>query len=117
MSFFVANITVDCHNAATLAEFWSALLERPADPNSNESIASIEADTETGPALTFLKVPDKNPGKNTIHIDLMADDMAYHVKRAVELGATHVADYDEYGVKWTTLKDPEGNVFDIVAAA
>jgi hypothetical protein len=35
------------------------------------------------------------------------------VKRAVELGGTVLGEYDEYGARWTTLTDPEGNVFDI----
>lgn len=34
----------------------------------------------------------------------------------IGLGAEHVADYDEYGHRWTTLRDPEGSVFDIGAA-
>ena len=40
--------------------------------------------------------------------DLLAD-----VERAVSLGAHKLASFDEYGIEWTTLKDPEGNVFDI----
>ncbi|WP_324196673.1 VOC family protein [Nocardia cyriacigeorgica] len=35
------------------------------------------------------------------------------MERAVSLGARHIADYDEYGIKWATLADPEGNLFDI----
>ena len=27
--------------------------------------------------------------------------------------AERVADYDEHGTRWTTLRDPEGNLFDI----
>jgi hypothetical protein len=35
------------------------------------------------------------------------------VERAISLGATKVAEFDEYGTRWTTMTDPEGNVFDI----
>ena len=28
-------------------------------------------------------------------------------------GGERVADFDEYGARWTTLCDPEGNLFDI----
>ena len=31
------------------------------------------------------------------------------------LGATRIADFDQDGERWTTLADPEGNEFDIVA--
>jgi Glyoxalase-like domain len=29
----------------------------------------------------------------------------------VELGATRIADTEEYGYKWTVMADPEGNEF------
>ncbi len=29
----------------------------------------------------------------------------------IELGATHVHDKEEWGFRWTTLADPEGNEF------
>jgi len=31
------------------------------------------------------------------------------------LGATRVAEFDEFGTRWVTMTDPEGNVFDIGA--
>jgi hypothetical protein len=34
---------------------------------------------------------------------------------AVALGAIKIGDFDQYGTQWTTLTDPEGNVFDIGA--
>jgi uncharacterized glyoxalase superfamily protein PhnB len=43
----------------------------------------------------------------------VATDIQAEVERAVSLGATKVADFDEYGTRWTTMTDPEGNVFDI----
>ena len=46
-------------------------------------------------------------------LDFFATDPAPHVQRALELGATHAGEFDEYGTQWTTLSDPEGNVFDI----
>ena len=42
--------------------------------------------------------------------------MPGEVARAVGLGAKQVADFAEYGAVWTTLADPEGNVFDIGAS-
>ena len=48
-----------------------------------------------------------------MHLDLVATDLQAEVERAVALGATKIAEFDEYGTIWTTLTDPEGNVFDI----
>jgi hypothetical protein len=33
------------------------------------------------------------------------------VERLLGLGATKVGEYDEYGTRWTTLRDVEGNEF------
>jgi predicted enzyme related to lactoylglutathione lyase len=64
----------------------------------------------------FIQVPDPTPGKNRVHVDLVADDRAAEVDRLVGLGAQVVAELDEDGSRWTTLADPEGNLFDVVAA-
>ena len=33
---------------------------------------------------------------------------------ASPISATHIADLDEGGTRWTTMADPEGNEFDVV---
>lgn len=64
----------------------------------------------------FIQVPDRTPGKNSIHLDLHTADLPGAVARAVGLGAEQVADFAECGAVWTTLPDPEGNLFDIGAS-
>lgn len=49
--------------------------------------------------------------KNRAHFDLHADDRDAEVARLQGLGATKVRNYDEYGARWTTLQDVEGNEF------
>lgn len=112
----IAATTYDCANPAALADFYSKLLDHPADPvdpGAGDFYATVGRESGMTPPLMFLKVPDKNPGKNTIHLDLMAADLRAEVDRAIALGARHVADYNEFGLNWTTLADPEGNLFDI----
>lgn len=115
MTLAIAHITFDCTDAATLAEFWAQLLESKVDPDANQHFATVGLSTGAAPALMFCAVPDKNPGKNVIHLDLNADDLPTQIERAVSLGAKHIGDFDEYGTRWTTLADPEGNLFDIAA--
>jgi hypothetical protein len=107
-------IVVDCSIADQLAQFWSALVERPVLAGANEFFAVIPA-SEDGhfPSLMFLAVPEPRQGKNRLHLDLTSTDLDGAVERAVSLGATKVGVYDEYGAIWTTLADPEGNLFDI----
>ncbi|MFD7843152.1 VOC family protein [Nocardia sp. NPDC059764] len=112
MALSLGNITFDCDNAAELAGFYAQLFERPVDDGATEFFATIDNGAAT-PTLMFIKVPDKNPGKNVVHLDLHSPDQQADIAKAVALGAKHLADFDEYGVKWATLSDPEGNLFDI----
>ncbi|MFT6292527.1 MAG: putative enzyme related to lactoylglutathione lyase [Ilumatobacter sp.] len=116
MTLGIAAITIDCQNAATLAAFWSAALDRPIDPDSEESGASFASIGRTVPtpgalAMMFIKVPEGKSAKNRVHLDLNAGDCAVEIDRLVGLGATVVHDKHEWGITWTTLTDPEGNEF------
>lgn len=116
MSLVIAAVTFDSHDALKLATFWSALLERPLDEGSTSDFASVGLGAGSGVAVSFLKVADKNAGKNVVHLDLASVDWTAQVDRAIDLGATRLGDFDESGFQWTTLADPEGNLFDIARA-
>jgi hypothetical protein len=49
-------VTFDCANAAELAGFWSAVLERPVDDGATAEMASI-APIGDGPHWYFAQVP------------------------------------------------------------
>ncbi|WP_433661171.1 VOC family protein [Nocardia sp. CA-128927] len=115
MTLSLAHITVDCNDAAALAGFWAELLDQPVDPDASVHFATVGKAAGAAPLLMFIQVPDKTPGKNVIHLDFHAADWHQHVERAVSLGAKRIGDFDEYGAQWTTLADPEGNLFDIGA--
>ncbi|WP_210605231.1 VOC family protein [Brevibacterium oceani] len=110
------SITFDCHDVETQAVFWAELLGTELDEGANEFVASIggvhNSDSLT-PGMLFIKVDDRAEGKNPLHIDLDDPNYPADVERAVALGAEKLASFDEYGIEWTTLKDPEGNLFDI----
>lgn len=106
-------ITFDCTDASALAGFWSRLLDRPLAAGASPHFAQIDA-AGTQPRLMFLATGSRAPGKNPIHLDLAtAEDLPTRVARAEELGAVRVGDFQEHGITWTTLRDPEGNLFDI----
>jgi hypothetical protein len=107
-------IVFDCVRADQLARFWSTLLDSPVRAGANQYFAVIEQSHDPSfPSLMFIAVPEPRQGKNRLHLDLTSRDLRVAVERAVSLGATKVGDFDEYGTTWTTLADPEGNVFDI----
>lgn len=115
-SFSLGQVVVDCYDAEKLAEFWSQLLELPVADGASQFWALIPAPVDRSlPALMFLQVPDPSPAKNKWHLDLFAEDHTEQIERALALGATRRGDYDEYDTVWTTLADPEGNLFDVAA--
>jgi glyoxalase superfamily protein len=111
-------ISYDCSDAARVAGFWSQILDRPVDAGASPDFASIGL----GEALSgstvwmFHRVPESKAAKNRVHVDLVSDSRDKAVARALDRGATRVGEFDEGGFQWTTLMDPEGNEFDIVAA-
>lgn len=114
MTLSIAAITIDCHDATKLGTFWSAVFEQPldAEPEPNRFFASMGRSAPTpGPTMMFIAVPEGKTVKNRMHLDLQADDRAVEVARLIDLGATLVHDKDEWGTRWTTLTDPEGNEF------
>lgn len=118
MNSSLLGISYDCSDATRVAGFWSEILDRPVDAGATPDFASIGL----GEALSgstvwmFHRVPESKVAKNRVHVDLVSDSLDKAVAHALECGATRVGDFDEGGFQWTTLNDPEGNEFDIVAA-
>jgi hypothetical protein len=120
MAVKIAAVTFDCNDALAVARFWSAALDRPIDPNSSSEFASIGMPEhrdrrgwrlDDDPTWLFAKVPEPKVAKNRMHVDLAAPDREAEVAGLVELGATRVADMNEWGYEWTVMRDPEGNEF------
>ncbi|MCD1284551.1 MULTISPECIES: VOC family protein [unclassified Brevibacterium] len=110
------SITFDCKDVAIQSLFWAELLGAEIDEGANDQVASIggvhNGESPT-PGMLFLRVDDRAESKNPLHIDLDDPNYPADVDKALSLGAERLASFDEYGIEWTTLKDPEGNVFDI----
>jgi predicted enzyme related to lactoylglutathione lyase len=110
MSLKVGMITFDCTDPAVLAKWWAEQFDGTTQEMiPGEFIAVARAE---GPTLGFQKVPDPTPGKNRVHVDFMAEDVAGEVKRLVDAGAKETGRHTfgpEFG--WVVLEDPAGNAF------
>ena len=107
-------VVFDAAQADELGRFWAALVGREVEPGANRFFAVVPGSEDGGfPKLMFIAVPEPRTSKNRLHLDFGSEDRKRAVDRAISLGASHVADYNEFGVEWTTLADPEGNLFDI----
>ena len=114
MALSLGNITFDCDDPRNVAAFWSEVLGLPVNDGASEFFASIGS-TGAPAGWLFLKVPEPKSAKNRVHLDLLADDPEAEIERLVGLGATHVADKDEWGFQWSVLADVEGNEFCVAA--
>jgi hypothetical protein len=124
----IASVTFDCRDALVVGRFWSAAVGRPLDPGASVEFASIgfdgrrdragwgPVDRDAEPTWLFARVPESKAVKNRLHLDVIAADPESEIARLVELGATRVADREEYGYTWTLMADPEGNEFDLAKA-
>jgi len=111
MATRIANVTFDCDNAKSLAQFWAEALGYSLLDGANEQWAMLSGPTDTGPKLLFLKVPESKTAKNRVHLDLANPDLEGEVARLEGLGARRVRFLDEWDVQWWTMLDPEENEF------
>jgi Glyoxalase-like domain len=128
MTVTLACVAFDCADALAVGRFWSAAIGRPLDPGGTREFASIgfrgrrnsqgwaPVERDADPTWLFAQVPEPRTAKNRVHLDVVAADPEAEIARLTELGATRVADRDEYGFSWTLMVDPEGNEFDLSRA-
>lgn len=114
MSLSVGMITVDCVEPKRLAQWWAdATGGTVVDLPGGEFVMVTR---EKSPALGFQRVDTPTPGKNRVHLDLVASDLESEVQRLIGLGATETARHDVGGgFRWVVLTDPDGNAFCVAA--
>ena len=106
-------INVEAAHPGALAAFWAAVTGSTPSP-ANDSVY-LPAAGAGGFAMFFQPMTGQRPDRLTIHLDLTVPwgSRPTEVDRLVSLGATKCWDaLDEHPhVQWTTLADPEGNLF------
>lgn len=110
-------LTFDCADAAVLGEFWAQALGQELDPGAGKQFASIglHDSARSEPRWCFAQVPEGKVAKNRMHPDLITADLEAEVERLIALGASRKAEIEMGSMRWTTLLDPEGNEFDVIA--
>jgi hypothetical protein len=125
MTVKIACVAFDCLDALVVGRFWSAAIGRPLDPGASSEFASIgfhgrrdragwgPVERDADPTWLFARVPESKTVKNRLHLDVIAADPEVEIERLVGLGATRIADRDEYWYTGTLMADPEGSEFDL----
>jgi hypothetical protein len=106
-------LAFDAVDAADLAEFWAhATGGKVQDGASHDDAVVVGGGF---PQLVFHRVPEGKTAKNRLHFDLIASDYENEVARLVGLGASSLNELTSGAARWSTLADPEGNEFDVIA--
>jgi predicted enzyme related to lactoylglutathione lyase len=114
MTTTLRNVTFDCSDARKVADFWSALTGWNVYFDDDPEVVVAPHFPPDGLTLLFVPVPEDKTVKNRVHLDLQPSDCSRdeQVTRALDLGATVVADHrEDDGSGWVTMADPEGNEF------
>ena len=110
MTLTLGMITVDSADPGPLAAWWAEQIGGRIE-NDNEGWFYMVGAPGAPFKLAFQKVEDPTPGKNRIHLDLLAPDLDAEVARLVAAGAAEHERHDLDGFRWVTLTDPDGNRF------
>ncbi len=115
----------DAADPHLLARFWAHALGYVPEPGYDDPDgASIVDPDGTGPAISFLRVPEGKLAKNRVHIDVrVAGEPPWDPDERERLARAKVADLVEAGATVTgeqryggqfghvVMRDPEGNEF------
>lgn len=112
-------VTVDCHDADRVAQFWNEALRWGGVAAVDDGGGALCGPPSGGLYLEFVRVPEAKTVKNRLHLGLDAGDLPAleaEIQRLVGLGAT-IAWEEEFpphvaaSYRNVVLYDPEGNEF------
>ena len=106
-------ITIDTANPQKLAAWWSEALGISIG-NDYGQIVQLAASPDV-PPFQFQKIEDVPTQRNRVHFDLKTSDLDKETDRLVSLGATVLQKFELPGFRYTSLADPDGNKFDLIA--
>jgi predicted enzyme related to lactoylglutathione lyase len=117
MSSSILNVTFDCADGASVAQFWSEVTRWPCSKQEmpGNPYWLVGDPDGAGPRLVFVNVPEAKTVKNRVHLDLLPEgSQAAELARIVSLGARVIQDRRQATPGgWVVLADPEGNEFDL----
>jgi hypothetical protein len=112
-SITLGAVNLEAQDPLALATFWASVIG--TEPPSGEGSVYLPPASPDGFAMFFQPMRGPRPERQTFHLDLTVPwgSRQQEVERVTDLGASHCWDVlDEVPhVQWTTMSDPEGNLF------
>jgi predicted enzyme related to lactoylglutathione lyase len=113
MSVTINQVAIDTTDPQGLAQWWAA---QTGGQITADAGVFVFVTTPAGVGLGFQLVANPTPGKNRLHLDCAAADVAQEVERLLAAGAKLIANHESDGFAWTVMADPDGNEFCVTAA-
>ena len=117
VSSSILNVTFDCSDAASVAQFWGQVTRWPCSEElmPGNPFWVVGAPDGVGPRLVFVNVPEPKTVKNRVHLDLVPNgSQAQELARIESLGGRVIDDRRQATPGgWVVMADPEGNEFDL----
>jgi hypothetical protein len=112
-SSWVGSIVVDCTDLPRMLAFWQAALHYlPRDRPEPDGVVLMDPSGH-GPNLSLYRTSDPPLPDYRLHLDLYSAEPEAEVERLLRLGATR-GPAARPGGDFVTLRDPDGNVFDVI---
>ncbi len=136
---YTFQVTVDCSDPHTLADWWAEALGWQVEPSDEAFIRKMvdaghasDSDTKThrgvlvwregqainhpdgsAPRMLFQLVPESKTVKNRMHVDVRVgeENIEREIGRLAAAGATELHRGRQGPHWWVTMADPEGNEF------
>jgi hypothetical protein len=111
---YVGSIVIDCNDFPRMMAFWQAALGYTPREPAERGWVVLRDPLGTHVNVSLQQVPERRIGKNRLHVDLYTSNQAAEVERLIALGATRHARPAARQEDFVSLRDPEGNVFDVI---
>ncbi len=111
---YVGSIVIDCNDFPRMMAFWQEALGYTPREAAERGWVVLQDPLGKHVNVSLQQVPERRIGKNRLHLDLYTNDQAAEVERLIALGATRHARPAAPGDDFVSLRDPEGNVFDVI---
>jgi len=110
---WIGSIVVDCTDLPAMLAFWQAALHYvPRDPPEPDGVVLMDP-AGHGPNLSLYRTDESPLRDYRLHLDLYSSELEREVDRLLRLGATRGPPAPPGG-DFVTLRDPDGNVFDVI---
>jgi hypothetical protein len=107
------NIVLDAVDVEAIATFWAEALRYRRVDRLEQYVVLVPHEGQHGSVFLVQGVAETKATKNRMHLDLHVADPEAEADRLVALGATRTGRGTLGDIAWITMRDPEGNEFDI----